>query len=63
MGEVRERLIGCTNLKITDERKHAENENVLVEQLVDENVNHNSVSSFSVKIINANKGEDLDEII
>ena len=49
--------------KITDERKRFENESVLVEHLDDENVNYNSVSSFNVVITNANKGEDLDEII
>ena len=44
MGEAREGLIGCTNLKITNERKRVENENMLIEHLVDGNVNYNSVS-------------------
>ena len=57
----REKFIGCTDLKITDERKGVENENVLVEHLVDENVNYDSVSSFNVDMTNTNKGEDLDE--
>ena len=50
-----------TDLKITDERERVENENVIVEHLVDENVNYDSVSSFNVDITNRNKGEDLDE--
>ena len=61
VGEARERLIGSTDLKITDERKRVENENVLVEHLVDENVNYDSVSSFNADITNRNQGEDLDE--
>ena len=63
MGEARERFIGSTDLKITDERKHAKNENVLAEHLVDENVNYDSVSSFNVNITNRSKSEDLDESI
>ena len=63
VGEARERLIGSTDLKITDERKRVENENVLVEHLVDENVNYDSVSSFNADITNRNQGEDLDESI
>ena len=63
MFEARERFIGSTDLKITDERKRAENENVLVEHLVHENVNYDSVSSFNVDITNRNKAEDLDESI
>ena len=46
-------------LKITDERKRVENENVFVEHL--ENVNYDSVSSFNADITNRNQGEDLDE--
>ena len=40
VGEARERFIGSTDLKITDERKRVGNENVIVEHLVDENVNY-----------------------
>ena len=58
---MRERFIGSTNLKITDERKRVENENVLVEHLVDENVNYDNVSSFNADITNRNQGKDLDE--
>ena len=61
VGEARERFIGSTDLKITRERKRVENENVIVEHLVDENVNHDSVSSFNVDITNRSKCEDLDE--
>ena len=61
VGEARERFIGSTDLKITDEGKRVENENVIVEHLVDKNVNYGSVSSFNVDITNRNKGEDLDE--
>ena len=62
MGEARERFIGSTDLKIT--RKRVENaNNVIVEYLVDENVNYDSVSSFNENITNRNKGEDLDESI
>ena len=46
-------------LKITDERKRVEIENVFVEHL--ENVNYDSVSSFNADITNRNQGEDLDE--
>ena len=52
-----------SDLKITDERKRVENENVLVKHLVDENVNYDSVSSFNADITNRNQGEDLDESI
>ena len=61
VGEARERFIRSTDLKITDERKRVENENVIVEHLVDENVNCDSVSSFNMDITNRNKGKDLDE--
>ena len=57
----REKDLLDTDLKITDERKRAENENVIVEHIVDENVNYDSVSSFNVDITNRNKGEDLDK--
>ena len=50
VGEARERFIGSTDLKITDERKRVANENVIVEHLVDENVNYDSASSFNVDI-------------
>ena len=60
MGEARERFIGFANLKITNERKRVENENVFVKHLVDENVNYDSVSSFNADITNWNQGEDLD---
>ena len=60
VGEASERLIGST---ITDERKRIENENVLVEHLVDENVNYDSVSSFNADITNRNQGKDLDDSI
>ena len=63
VGEAKERLILSTDLKSTDERKRVENENVLVEHLVDENVNYDSVSSFNANITNRNQGEDLDESI
>ena len=63
MGEARERFIGFANLKITNERKRVENENVFVKHLVDENVNYDSVSSFNADITNRNQGEDLDESI
>ena len=63
VGEARERLIGSTDLKIMDDRKRVENENVLVEHIVDENVNYNSVSSFNADITNRNQGEDLDDSI
>ena len=63
VGEARERLIGSTDLKITDERKRVENENVLVEHLVDENVNYDSVSSFNADITNRNQSEDLDDTV
>ena len=63
VGEARERFIGSADLKITDERKRVENENVLVKHLVDENVNYDSVSSFNADITNRNQGEDLDESI
>ena len=63
VGEARDRFIGSTDLKITDERKRVENENVLVEQLVGENVNYDSVSSFNADITNMNQSEDLDESI
>ena len=63
VGEARERLIGSTDLKITDERKRVENENGLVEHLVDGNVNYDSVSSFNADITNRNQGEDLDDSI
>ena len=63
MGEAGERFIWSTDLKITDERKRVENENVLVEQLVGENVNYDSVSSFNAGITNMNQSEDLDESI
>ena len=63
VGEARERFIGSADLKITDERKHIENENVLVEHLLDKNVNYDSVSSFITDITNMNQGEDLDESI
>ena len=63
VGEARERLIGSTDLKITDERKRVEIENVLVENIVDENVNYDSVSSFNAGITNKNQGEDLDDSI
>ena len=43
VGEAREKFTGSTDLKITDERKHIENGNVLVEHLVDENANYDSV--------------------
>ena len=46
----RERFIGSTDLKITDERKRVENENVIVEHLVDKNVDYDSASSFNVDI-------------
>ena len=39
-----------SDLKITDERKRVENENVLVKHLVDENVNYESASSFNEDI-------------
>ena len=48
-------------LKITDERKRVENENVFVEHL--ENVNYDSVSSFNADMTNRNLGEDLDDSI
>ena len=63
MGEAREKFTGSTDLKITDERKHIENGNVLVEHLVDENINYDVVSSFNVDITNRNQSEDLDESI
>ena len=63
VGEARERFIGSTDLKITDERKRAKNENVFSEHLVDENVNYDSVSSFNMNITNRNKSEDLDDSI
>ena len=63
MGKERERFIGSTDLKITDERKPVKNEKVLVEHLVDESVTYDSVSSFNVDITNRNKGGDLDESI
>ena len=43
MGEAREKFTGSADLKITNERKHIENGNVLVEHLVDENANYDSV--------------------
>ena len=49
-GEARERFIGSADLKITDERKRVENENVLVKHLFDENVNYGSASSFNADI-------------
>ena len=61
--EAREKFIGSTDLKITEERKRVENENVLVEYLVDENVNCDSVPSVNVDITNKNKVEDLDESV
>ena len=64
VGEARQRFIGSTDLKIADQRKRVESENnVIVEHLVDENVNYDSVSSFNVDITNRNKGEDLHESI
>ena len=63
MGKARERFIGSTGLKMTDERKRVKNENVLVEYLVDENVNYDRLSSFNMDITYRNKGEDLDESI
>ena len=63
MGEARERFIGFANLKITNERKRVENENVFVKHLVDENVNYDSVSSFNADITNRNQGVDLDDSI
>ena len=63
VGEARERFIGFVDLKITDERKRVENENVLVKHFVDENANYDSVSSFNADITNRNQGEDLDESI
>ena len=48
-------------LKITDERKRVENENVFIEHL--ENVNYDSVSSFNADMTNRNQGEDLDDSI
>ena len=63
MDEAREKFIGSPDLKITEERKCVENENVLVEYLVDENVNCDSVPSFNVDITNKNKVEDLDESV
>ena len=63
MDEAREKFIGSTDLKITEERKRVENENVLVEYLVDENVNCDSVPSVNVDITNKNKVEDLDESV
>ena len=48
-------------LKITDERKRVEIENVFVEHL--ENVNYDSVSSFNADMTNRNQGEDLDDSI
>ena len=63
VGKARERFIGSTDLKMTDERKRAKNENVLVEYLIDENVNYDRVSSFNMDITYRNKGEDLDESI
>ena len=54
VGEARERLIGSTDLKITDERKRIENENVSVEHLLDQNINYDSVSSFNADITNRN---------
>ena len=63
VGEAREKFTGSADLKITNERKHIENGNVLVEHLVDENVNYDIVSSFNVDITNRNQGEDLDESI
>ena len=50
VGKARERFIGSTDLKITEEKKCVENENAIVEHLVDENVNYDSVSSFNVDI-------------
>ena len=47
VGGARERF---NNLKITNERKRVENENILVKHLVDENVNYDSVSSFNADI-------------
>ena len=46
-------------LKITEERKRVENENVLVEHL--EKVNYDSVSSFNAEITSRNQDEDLDD--
>ena len=43
VGEAREKFTGSTDLKITDVRKHIEDGNVLVEHLVDENANYDSV--------------------
>ena len=43
VGEAREKFTGSADLKITNERKHIENGNVLVEHLVDENANYDSV--------------------
>ena len=63
VGEARERFIGSTDLKITDEGKRVKNENVLVEHLVDENVNYDSESCINVDITIRNKGKDLDESI
>ena len=63
VGEARERFIGSADLKITDERKRVENENVLVKHFVDENANYDSVSSFNADVTNRNQGEDLDESI
>ena len=48
-------------LKIAEERKRVENENVLVEHL--ENVNYDSVSSFNGDITSRNQDEDLDDSI
>ena len=61
--EAREKFIGSTDLKITEERKRVENENVLVEYLVDGNVNCDSVPFFNVDITNKSKVEDLDESV
>ena len=63
MDEAREKFIGSTDLKIAEERKRVENENVLIEYLVDENVNCDSIPSFNVDITNKNKVEDLDESV
>ena len=53
VGEARERLIGSTDLKITDQRKRVENENASVdEHLLDQNINYDSVSSFNADITN-----------
>ena len=43
VGEARERFIGSTHLKITEERKRVENKNAIVGHFVDENVNYDSV--------------------